>query len=88
MMRTLPMLTAVILSSSAVLADDFPNRPGHDLVASACTQCHGAGQVTSQRLSRDGWADTVARMVANGAPINDTDQGKITDYLAASFPAK
>jgi hypothetical protein len=69
-------------------ADDLPPGPAHDKVQQACTQCHGLDVVVGQRMSRDGWADTVARMIGNGAPITGADQPKIVDYLARNFPAK
>lgn len=87
-MRIFPVAANLLAATTSAQADDFPPGALHDKVAQACTQCHGADQIAGQRMSRDGWRDTVARMVANGAQISDADQARIVGYLAASFPAK
>jgi hypothetical protein len=89
MMRYLAFIAAALaVAGPTAHADEFPAGPAHDKVAQASTQCHGGDVIAGQRLSRDGWADTVARMVANGAQISEADQPRIVDYLAANFPAK
>jgi hypothetical protein len=88
MKQTVFIAAALAFAGPAALADEFPAGPMHDKVATACTQCHGGDVVAGQRLNRDGWADMVARMIANGAQISEADQPKVVNYLAASFPAK
>lgn len=77
---------AVIASGAGVAqADDFPSGPQHDLVAKACTQCHDAGTVTSQRMSADQWSGTVRQMIASGAQIPPQDVDAVVAYLSANF---
>jgi len=88
-LRTFVVIAALAGSTlGSAHADELPPGPSHDKVAQACTQCHGLDVIAGQRMSRDGWADTVARMIGNGAPITAADQPKIVDYLARNFPAK
>jgi hypothetical protein len=57
-------------------------------VAQNCVQCHAADVITGSGKNREDWAATVSTMVAMGAPIPQTETGKVVDYLAKSFPPK
>ena len=50
-----------------------------------CSQCHEPERAASLRLTRDGWAAVVQKMVALGATATDAELEQVTDYLAASF---
>jgi glucose/arabinose dehydrogenase len=66
-------------------ADDFPPGAAHDVVAQACTQCHGAEIVTSQHMTAEAWADTVKQMISNGAHLSTGDFSGVISYLAQHF---
>ena len=88
MMRLSAPIMGFVLAASAAQANDLPPGPMHDTVSKACSQCHTAEVVSSQRKTRAGWADTVNQMMANGATVSDAEFDKVVDYLAKNFPAK
>lgn len=80
-------LAALLISATTANAEEFPAGTGRDIVASACTQCHDAGVVTSQRKTRAEWESTVSQMIANGANVKESSFEQAVDYLARNFPA-
>jgi quinoprotein glucose dehydrogenase len=67
--------------------DVFAPGPEQDFVQKACTSCHVAAQVTSQRKTRADWAATVEKMVGFGAQVPDNRFDAMVDYLARNYPA-
>jgi mono/diheme cytochrome c family protein len=68
--------------------DEGPNLPegkGRDLVASACTQCHGLELTTSSEHTLDEWKSVVNNMVSNGAALKEDEVETISQYLAKNF---
>jgi mono/diheme cytochrome c family protein len=66
-------------------------KPGPDLevVQNNCTGCHSADYINTQprgpTFKKDFWQAEVTKMIKlYGAPIDDSDVGKIVDYLAAT----
>jgi virginiamycin B lyase len=65
----------------------LPNGPGKELVQSACSECHGLGQVAaSGGYDHQGWQLTVERMVTDGAKVPPSQVPVVVDYLATAFP--
>lgn len=62
-----------------------PGLAAEALVQKTCTACHAASQFTSQRHSREQWADTVTTMMGYGAQVSDTDFDPIVNYLFKNF---
>jgi mono/diheme cytochrome c family protein len=67
-------------------------KPGSnvEVVKNNCTACHSADYVQTQprgpKFSKDFWQAEVTKMIkVYGAPIEDTDVGKIVDYLTANY---
>ena len=50
-----------------------------------CGTCHEAQRAASVRLTREGWQETIAKMVALGAKGSDEEFAKVLDYLAEHF---
>ena len=75
----------VLLASQLARAQEFPAGPNSELVATACTGCHVASQVTIQRRDAKQWADTVNLMVNLGLVLSDADQRIVVDYLSEHF---
>jgi len=67
------------------LEPNLPFAPGGGEFMRACLSCHSARYVTMQPpFSRRQWEDTVRKMItAYGAPVNEFQVIKITDYLYA-----
>jgi competence protein ComEA len=63
----------------------LPDAPGKDETVRVCGACHGADRAVSVRLNREGWQDTVAKMVDLGATGSDEELAKVVDYLAEHF---
>jgi hypothetical protein len=54
-----------------------------ELTRERCSQCHPYDRVEQARKDRDGWEQTVNRMIEqNGADISGDERDVIIDYLA------
>lgn len=67
-------------------AAQFPAGPGRDTFLRVCSTCHSPNNVLAAGQSREGWEDTVTKMVAYGAQGSDEDFTDILDYLVKNFP--
>ena len=88
------VLPAIVLFVSVVLASaQAPSAPGKPLlpgptqpkIKAACTQCHNAGRITEQHLTRQEWSAELEKMEGLGAVIEDADRSAILDYLTKNF---
>ena len=69
----------------AAMAATMPEGPARELTVRVCGQCHEPQRSASLRLTREGWADVVAKMAGLGAPATAAEFEQITDYLATNF---
>ena len=74
------MLTVVCLGRV-----QLPEAPGKDETVRLCGTCHEPQRAAAVRLTREGWQDTIAKMVALGAKGSDEEFAKVLDYLAEHF---
>jgi competence protein ComEA len=65
----------------------LPDGPGKAETARLCSGCHELEQSISLRQSRDGWRDTIAKMITMGAQGTDKEWAAVLDYLSRNFPA-
>lgn len=84
------VLAALIAVPAA--ADDKPvalkKAPGMDAVEANCQACHSLAYIpmNSPFLKPAAWDAEVGKMIkVMGAPIDDADAKKITDYLKANY---
>lgn len=63
----------------------LPDAPGKDETVRLCGTCHEPQRAAAVRLTREGWQDTIAKMVALGAKGSDEEFAKVLDYLAEHF---
>jgi mono/diheme cytochrome c family protein len=68
----------------------FKPGPNLEVVQNNCTACHSADYIRTQphgeKFKKDFWAAEVTKMIkVYGAPIEDSDVGKIVEYLAATY---
>jgi sulfite dehydrogenase (cytochrome) subunit B len=64
--------------------------PNLDVVKSNCTGCHSSDYISTQpqgpKFKKDFWQAEVTKMIkVYGAPIDESDVGKIVDYLVATY---
>ncbi len=52
-------------------------------IKAACTQCHNAGRITEQHLTRQQWSAELKKMEGLGAVISD--RNAFLDYLTKNF---
>jgi competence protein ComEA len=69
----------------AVGAGQLPDGPGKEETVRLCGACHEAERAAALRLTREGWQDTVARMVDLGMKSSDDEIAKVLEYLAGHF---
>ena len=66
----------------------LPDGPGRAETEKLCRQCHDVARSVSLRQDRDGWNNTMTKMVAFGMKGTDTDLASVLDYLVKNFPAE
>jgi competence protein ComEA len=74
-----------LLSAVFAAQVQLPDAPGKDETVRICGTCHEVERATAVRLNREGWQDTMAKMVDLGAAGSDEDLAKVLDYLAEHF---
>jgi mono/diheme cytochrome c family protein len=81
-------LAALSLAAAAPLHAQAPALPpgeGRDIVAVACTQCHGLNTIMAIRDGAAGWRQFVDYMIMKGAQVKASEADTIVQYLTASF---
>lgn len=63
----------------------LPPGEGREIVAAACTQCHGPNVFAQLREGEQGWRFQVYDMILRGAQVQPTDVDRVVNYLTASF---
>jgi len=65
---------------------DLPPGPVQAKAHTACMECHDAGIILQQRLSKDAWGKEVDKMVRWGTVLDPKDRDPLVDYLSTNFP--
>jgi cytochrome c5 len=80
---------ALLLAAAAPLhAQTGPALPpgeGRDIVATACTQCHGLTTIMAIRDGSGGWRQFVNYMILKGAQVSEREADTVVQYLTANF---
>jgi competence protein ComEA len=84
MKRIIPILFLTLAAS----AQQLPDGPGRPELEKMCKQCHELARSISVRQDRDGWSNTMSKMVAFGMKANEHDMNLVIDYLVKNFPAE
>jgi DNA uptake protein ComE-like DNA-binding protein len=74
-----------LLSIGAWAQVQLPDAPGKDETVRLCGTCHEVERAAAVRLTREGWQDTIAKMVDLGAEGSDEEVAKVLDYLSEHF---
>jgi cytochrome c5 len=83
-------LAAALATSQAVLSAQrggatLPAGEGRELVATACSQCHGLGTIAAMRDGPAGWKVYVYDMILRGAQLNASETDTVLQYLTKSL---
>jgi cytochrome c5 len=83
-------LVLILAASGAVLSAQrggatLPPGDGRDLVAVACSQCHGLGTIASMRDGAAGWKVYVYDMILRGAQLNPSEADTVLQYLVKNL---
>lgn len=70
------------------VAQKFPDGPGKATFLRTCSVCHSPTNVLAGGQTRQGWEDTITKMVGYGATGTDEDFTAILEYLVKNFPAQ
>lgn len=76
---------APIHAQSQSPANNLPAGNGKDIVAVACTQCHGLKLIVALRDGPVGWKHFVDDMVLRGAQLTPQEADTAAQYLAKNF---
>ena len=84
------LLFCVVLCCSHLMSGQrrepvLPDGEGKQLVAFACSQCHGLQETLILRDGQRGWEDTVDRMVLYGAQLSPSEADSVTRYLTTQL---
>jgi mono/diheme cytochrome c family protein len=67
------------------VSSSLPPGNGRELVATACSQCHGLALIVTLRDGAAGWKDAVDNMILRGAQLEPQEEKTVISYLANSF---
>ena len=87
-MRHLVIASGLIIAGSVAQAQQanvFPDGPGRDIVAVACTQCHVPQPFTQLRMGEKGWRMQVENMILRGAMVAPSELDVVTSYLTTAY---
>jgi mono/diheme cytochrome c family protein len=76
---------APIHAQSPSPASSLPAGNGKEIVAVACTQCHGLKMIVAMRDGPVGWKHFVDDMVLRGAQLTPPEADTVAQYLAKNF---
>ena len=63
----------------------LPDAPGKDETVRLCGTCHEPQRAASVRLTREGWQETITKMVGLGMKGSDEELAKVLEYLSEHF---
>ena len=66
-------------------ASSLPEGAGKAVIMAKCQFCHTNDRVVAARLTKDGWAESINRMIELGAPIAPDEATALVNYLTANF---
>ena len=89
LLSTIALMALTWLGSIPLLrgqSPDLPPGPTQAKVRTACLECHDAGIIVQQRLSKAAWTKEVDKMIKWGAVVDAADRDSFIDYLSTNFP--
>src|ERR1700736_5404505 len=87
LLLTVLRVAAMTLLAGSVWAQ-LPDGPGKEETLRVCKGCHELERSVSPRQDRDGWQQTLDKMVALGAEVTEKDYNAILDYMVKNYPGE
>lgn len=72
-------------SQASKWSAQLPEGPAKSIVVDKCQYCHTLERVVAARLPKDGWLESVNRMIDLGTPMNADEVPILVEYLTANF---
>jgi len=90
---SIPLAVLLLLAGAPLCAQMGPSNTttplppgeGKELVAVACSQCHGLKTIMILRDGPEGWKRFVQEMVLRGAQLNQQEADTVVKYLVKNF---
>jgi quinoprotein glucose dehydrogenase len=85
--KSLPLNALALLSVTAALshAAVLPDGAGKAETTKLCGKCHSLDMATSLRQTREGWAETISKMVNLGAEGSQEDLNAVLEYVVKNY---
>jgi cytochrome c5 len=80
-----PAVAPTEVQQEEELTAPLPVADGAVLLEERCASCHGLDRVMREEKSHDEWTQTVTRMVAKGAVLDEDEQATLVNYLAETY---
>src|SRR5689334_5419509 len=85
LLHRLAFVVVAFVAMAGVASAQLPDGPGKDTVVKVCGTCHEPNRAAAQRLTREGWEQTVADMRWRGAKGTDEEFATVIEYLVTNF---
>jgi competence protein ComEA len=81
----LVVFIAGMMTVGVLAHGQLPDAPGKEETVRLCGACHEPQRAASVRLTREGWQETIAKMVGLGMKGSDEELAKVLEYLSEHF---
>ena len=65
--------------------EQAPAEDGEALLEARCSGCHSADRARQVTKTRDGWDQSVTRMIDKGAQLTEAEKVLLVDYLTDTY---
>jgi cytochrome c5 len=65
--------------------EQAPELDGEALLEARCSDCHSADRARQVTKTRDGWDQSVSRMIDKGAQLTEAEKAVLVDYLTETY---
>jgi competence protein ComEA len=73
------------ISAASTAWAQMPDGPGKDVAVKVCGYCHDVEVVKQYHMRKDGWTETISKMIEQGAQGTDEEFNTVLDYLVKNF---
>jgi competence protein ComEA len=77
-----------VLSGCAIAQVQMVDAPGKEQTMKVCAGCHEVERSISLKQDREGWQNTISKMVGLGAQGSEQEFSAVLDYLSKNYAAE